>query len=157
MCFSKGLGPSSTLSSPFALSSNCSILSYVGAPVGSILVGAHAFIKKARHFRKLFGGGARQTGFISACAAYSLTHHLPLLPSVHALARQLADGLQGAGCVIMAPVDTCMVFYDPSPLGVEYAEVAERAAALERPLRVSGSRLVVRSNISPSKVAVLCF
>jgi len=57
----------------------------------------------------------------------------------------------------MAPVDTCMVFYDPSPLGVEYAEVAERAAALERPLRVSGSRLVVRSNISPSKVAVLCF
>ena len=39
-----------------------------------------------------------------------------------------------------------MVFYDPSPLGVEYAEVVERAAALAKPLSVSGSRLVVSSN-----------
>lgn len=57
----------------------------------------------------------------------------------------------------MAPVDTCMVFYDPSPLGVEYAEIAERAAGLERPLSVSGSRLVVRSNVFLSKMVVLCF
>jgi len=57
----------------------------------------------------------------------------------------------------MAPVDTCMVFYDPSPLGVEYAEVAERAAGLERPLGVSGSRLVVRSNTPTSKSIILCF
>lgn len=89
----------------------------------------------------------RQTGFISACAAYSLTHNLPLLSSVHALTRRLGDGLQRAGCVIMAPVDTCMVFYDPTPLGVEYAEIEKRAAGLEKPLSVSGSRLVVRSNI----------
>lgn len=47
----------------------------------------------------------------------------------------------------MAPVDTCMVFYDPTPLGVEYAEIEKRAAGLEKPLSVSGSRLVVRSNI----------
>lgn len=57
----------------------------------------------------------------------------------------------------MAPVDTCMVFYDPSPLGVEYAEIVERAAGLERPLSISGSRLVVRSNIFLSKMVVLCF
>jgi threonine aldolase len=35
LCFSKGLG----------------------APVGSVLVGTNAFIKKARHFRKVYGGG----------------------------------------------------------------------------------------------------
>lgn len=29
----------------------------LGAPIGSILVGNEEFIKKARHFRKLFGGG----------------------------------------------------------------------------------------------------
>lgn len=48
-----------------------------------------------------------------------------------------------------------MVFYDPSPLGLEYAEVAERAAELERPLSVSGSRLIVRSN-APSSESVSC-
>jgi threonine aldolase len=57
----------------------------------------------------------------------------------------------------MAPVDTCMVFYDPSPLGVEYAEVAERAAELERPLGVAGSRLVVRSNTPLSNATGICF
>lgn len=92
---------------------------------------------------------------MSACAAYSLTHHLPLLSSVHALARRLADGLQRAGCVITVPVDTCIVFYDPSPLGVEYAEIAERAAGLKSPLSVSGSRLVVRSDILPSEMTVM--
>ena len=91
----------------------------------------------------------RQTGFIAACAAYALTHNLPLLSSVHALTRRLGDGLQRAGCVITVPVDTCMVFYDPSPLGIKYAEVEERAAGLERPLSVYGSRLVVRPNTPP--------
>lgn len=42
-----------------------------------------------------------------------------------------------------------MVFYDPSPLGVEYTEVADRAEGLEKPLNVSGSRLVVSSNTPP--------
>lgn len=32
----------------------------VGAPIGSILVGNRQFIHRARHFRKLFGGGWRQ-------------------------------------------------------------------------------------------------
>lgn len=32
----------------------------IGAPIGSVLVGSRDLIKKARHFRKLFGGGWRQ-------------------------------------------------------------------------------------------------
>jgi threonine aldolase len=121
-----------------------------------MLVGSHAFIKKARHFRKLFGGGTRQIGFISACAAYSLTHHLPRLSSLHALTRRLAEGLQTAGCRIPIPAETCIVFYDPSPLGVEGAEIVERAARLKTPLNVSGSRLVLSPN-TPSLASVLCF
>ena len=58
--------------------------------------------------------------------------------------------------MITVPVDTCIVFYDPSPLGVEHAEVAERAAGLESPLSVAGSRLVVRNNILPSRMTVVC-
>lgn len=32
----------------------------LGAPIGSILVGPKDFIKKARWFKKMFGGGIRQ-------------------------------------------------------------------------------------------------
>jgi threonine aldolase len=87
LCFSKGLG----------------------APVGSCLTGSKAFIAKARAFRKLFGGGMRQTGYLAACAAFALTNHFPLLPSVHAMAKKLEKGLKEIGASITAPVDTCMV------------------------------------------------
>lgn len=80
-----------------------------GAPIGSCLVGQTSFIKKARAFRKLFGGGMRQTGFLAASAAYALTNNFPLLPKVHSLAKRLRDGLQEVGARIVAPVDTCMV------------------------------------------------
>lgn len=32
----------------------------LGAPIGSVLVGSKTFIKKARWFKKTFGGGIRQ-------------------------------------------------------------------------------------------------
>ncbi|KAK8054814.1 hypothetical protein PG993_000041 [Apiospora rasikravindrae] len=38
----------------------------LGAPIGSVLIGDAAFITRARWMRKLFGGGLRQTGIISA-------------------------------------------------------------------------------------------
>ena len=34
----------------------------LGAPIGSVLVGSNELIAKARQYRKLFGGGMRQTG-----------------------------------------------------------------------------------------------
>ncbi|MCK5536596.1 MAG: aminotransferase class I/II-fold pyridoxal phosphate-dependent enzyme, partial [Bacteroidales bacterium] len=34
----------------------------LGAPVGSLLIGDKAFIHRARHFRRMFGGGMRQAG-----------------------------------------------------------------------------------------------
>lgn len=78
----------------------------------SALVGPKDFIKRAKWFRKAFGGGIRQAGFMTVSADYALTHHFPRLASTHALARRLADGLQGLGCEILAPVDTNMVRID---------------------------------------------
>ncbi|KAH9937474.1 pyridoxal phosphate-dependent transferase [Fomitopsis serialis] len=94
-------------------------------------------------FRKLFGGGMRQTGFMSASAAYALTHHFPLLPGVHALTRKLEKGLEEIGVRITSRAETCMVFYDPSPIGVSYAEIIDRASKLPEPIKLGGSRLVV--------------
>lgn len=122
VCFSKGLG----------------------APVGSMLVGPSNIISLARRYRKLFGGGMRQIGILSACAAYALTHHLPLLPSVHQRAKRLAKGLEELGVKVTLPVETCMVFFDPSGIGLDSEEIAVRGEALERPLKMfGGDRLVV--------------
>jgi threonine aldolase len=80
-----------------------------GAPIGSCLVGTKEFIGKARWFRKLFGGGMRQTGILAASAAFALTHHFPLLHGVHALARKLENGLLHIGANIINRAETCMV------------------------------------------------
>lgn len=85
-----------------------------GAPVGSCLVGTKEFITKARWFRKIFGGGMRQTGILAASAAYALTHNFPQLPRVHALAKKLEYGLEELGAIILSRAETCMV--RPSPL-----------------------------------------
>lgn len=51
----------------------------------------------------------RQTGLLSASAAYALTHGFPQLPRVHALARRLEAGLQETGVRITSGAETCMV------------------------------------------------
>src|SRR5258707_2526571 len=44
----------------------------LGAPVGSMIVGARAFIEKGRVYRKMFGGGMRQAGVIAAAGVVGL-------------------------------------------------------------------------------------
>ena len=82
--------------------------------MGSCLVGPKDYIARARWFRKLFGGGMRQTGVLAASAAFALTYHFPRLVDVHALALRLQDGLQEIGARITSPAETCMVRLAPS-------------------------------------------
>ena len=77
--------------------------------MGSCLVGTKEFIAKARWFRKLFGGGMRQTGILAASAAYALSHNFPQLPRVHILAKRLEAGLEEIGANILSRAETCMV------------------------------------------------
>jgi len=90
VCFSKGLG----------------------APVGSALCGSKALIKSAHRWRKMLGGGMRQAGVLAAGALYALDHHITRLADDHALARRLAEGLQGiAGLRVELP-QTNILFVD---------------------------------------------
>jgi threonine aldolase len=90
VCFSKGLG----------------------APVGSALVGPRDFIKQAHRYRKMLGGGMRQAGVLAAAALHALDHHIARLADDHALAKRLADGLQGIAGLAVEPPQTNMVFVD---------------------------------------------
>jgi threonine aldolase len=107
VCFSKGLG----------------------APIGSALCGSREFIARAHRVRKMAGGGMRQAGLLAAAADHALTHHIERLADDHALARRLAEGLQGIGGLGVAMPQTNIVF----------AQVSDgRGAALLEHLRKRG-------------------
>ncbi len=67
----------------------------LGAPVGSLLCGAKDFIHEARRWRKVLGGGMRQTGILAAAGIYALENNIERLSednlNAWALARGLAD------------------------------------------------------------------
>ena len=65
----------------------------LGCPVGSLLLGSQSFIKQARRFRKVMGGGWRQAGFLAAAGIYALDHHIDRLRIDHARAKQIGDML----------------------------------------------------------------
>ena len=76
----------------------------LGAPVGSVLCGSRDLISRALRIRKMAGGGMRQSGLLAAAGSYALAHNVDRLAVDHALAKQLADGLQDLpGVVVEAP------------------------------------------------------
>ncbi len=87
----------------------------LGAPVGSLLCGTHDFIKAARRWRKLLGGGMRQSGILAAAGIYALQHNVARLAEDHANAALLAAALQQVAQVHVdaAMVQTNMVFMTP--------------------------------------------
>ena len=66
----------------------------LGCPVGSMLVGNPTLVGRARHIRKMLGGGMRQSGVLAGAAMYALDNHLHRLQDDHANARRLADLLK---------------------------------------------------------------
>lgn len=65
----------------------------LGAPVGSVLLGNKAFIKRSRKIRKAFGGGMRQVGYLAAAGLYALENNIALLKEDHRRAAKLATCL----------------------------------------------------------------
>ena len=84
----------------------------LGAPVGSVLCGNHAFIKQARRWRKMLGGGMRQAGIIAAAGLFALENNVQRLSDDHENAELLATGLKGLQGVDVVACSTNMVFVD---------------------------------------------
>lgn len=84
----------------------------LGAPVGSVLLGSKAFIKRARRVRKVLGGGMRQAGYLAAACIYALDHHVERLQEDHKKAKELEATLLHANYVeSVLPVDTNIVIF----------------------------------------------
>ena len=106
----------------------------LGAPVGSVLVGPHALIDKARRWRKVCGGGWRQAGMLAAACLHALDHHVARLADDHARAARLAQRLAGIDGLAVLGQHTNMVFIDVP---------VERLRALDAHLREAGIRISI--------------
>lgn len=152
-----GAGSLSDFTTLFDSASLC-LSKGLGAPIGSIIVGSHSFIKHARRIRKMIGGGTRQAGVISAAARVAVDEtfgHGPngeggKLRASHARARDIAGLWTSKGGKLAKPVETNMVWLDISHEGLSQAQFAE-IAALEG-IKASGGRLVVHYQISEDAV-----
>jgi threonine aldolase len=84
----------------------------LGSPVGSVLLGTHEKIKKARRIRKVFGGGMRQAGIIAAAGLYALEQHVDRLAKDHAHAKLIETTLlQNRNVETVLPVETNIVIF----------------------------------------------
>ncbi|KAG0222116.1 Threonine aldolase [Mortierella sp. GBA43] len=126
----------------------------IGAPIGSILVGSKNTIKKARHFRLLFGGGWRQAGFLAEAALWCIKTNWPTMEDTHRQARWLERSFRQVGCQITNPVDTNMIWIDTSDAGFTVDELMAELA--NENIKISGSgcaaRIVLHYQISDEVV-----
>ena len=97
----------------------------LGAPVGSILLGSHEFIREARIWRKRLGGGMRQAGILAAAGLIALEESPKRLHEDHANARRLAEGLADINgiAIDVETVETNIVIFDIFGTGKTAADI----------------------------------
>jgi threonine aldolase len=86
----------------------------LASPIGSMLVGTKKFIARARHLRKMLGGGMRQVGVIAAAGLISLETMTKRIGEDHRRAKMLAEGLRSAAGIVLDEntPQTNMVYFD---------------------------------------------
>lgn len=109
----------------------------LGAPVGSMLVGAAEDMARARLYRKRLGGGMRQAGVLAAAGLIALEEMPARLKEDHANARWLASELeQIPGIRVTHEVQTNIVIFDVAGTGLTSAEFSRRLR--ERGVLING-------------------
>lgn len=94
----------------------------LGAPVGSVLIGDEATIKKALRIRKVFGGGMRQAGYLAAAGLYALQNNVGRLEEDHKKAKEIGYLLQQLPWVDkVEPVETNVLIFSIRP---QFSEAA---------------------------------
>ena len=128
----------------------------LGAPVGSVLVGSTPFIKKARRWRKVFGGGMRQAGYLAAAGIYAIENHVARLAEDHLHAIALKEALEAKSFVDhVLTVETNIVIavmtgaYTPAAF-VQALKEQNILAYVMTPTQV---RFVLHLDISPEALA----
>jgi len=103
----------------------------LGAPMGAVIVANQEFIRRARRYRKMFGGSLRQAGYMAAAGLYALEHNIDRLTEDHQRARRLALGLAELPGIYLdlETVQTNIVVFDVTQTGLTSADFAEQLQA----------------------------
>ncbi|KAF9735689.1 hypothetical protein PMIN06_006780 [Paraphaeosphaeria minitans] len=130
LCFSKGLG----------------------SPIGSIIIGTKAFIKRSRWIRKSIGGGLRQAGVVAAPARVAVEETFlgGKLTKSHENAKKIEKLWSDLGGKTSYPVDTNMVWLDLEGSGIDlnrFIELGEQYGVVVR-----AGRLVVHYQIGEDAI-----
>lgn len=144
--------PPSTYTSLFDTASIC-LSKGLGAPMGSVILGSVDFIHRARRYRKMFGGGLRQIGYMAAAGLYALDHHVERLAEDHRRARGLALGLvEIPGLDLdLETIQTNIVIFDVANTGLPsslFTEYLQAEGVLASSFGINRVRFVTHLHIS---------
>ena len=126
----------------------------LGAPVGSVLVGSKPFIQEAHRWRKMFGGGMRQSGILAAAGLYALEQNFDRLKDDHDHARKLAESIQGLHGlhISMDTVQSNMVYVQTEESADSWKQKLEEQGVLCFALGEDTLRLVTHLHIDEEQV-----
>jgi threonine aldolase len=109
------------IATPFDSVSVC-LSKGLGAQVGSVLCGGRDFIRAARRWRKMLGGGMRQAGILAAAGRHAIAHHIARLAEDHENAARLAAGFAKHPELNVTLPQTNIVFVSvPDPIAGDFA------------------------------------
>ena len=122
----------------------------LGAPVGSIILSTRDRIQKAWRWRKMLGGGMRQTGILAAAGHYVLDNILPKLGEDQAKARRFAETIADhPGVQIdMDRVQTNIVMFRVNRADAPFMEAMHQRGVRVAPIRPGVMRAVMYHQIS---------
>lgn len=102
----------------------------LSAPIGSILCGETTFIRRARKYRKMLGGGMRQVGFIAGPGLVALDSTIDRLKEDHMHARRLGEALAGVPGVFvdLEVLQSNIVIFDLEQTGKAALDVVDGLA-----------------------------
>jgi len=85
----------------------------LSAPVGSLTCGKKEFIQKTRKWRKMLGGGMRQSGHLAAAGIIALNSLVGRLKEDHTNTQTLAQGLARLKGMVLDPkvIKTNIIFF----------------------------------------------
>jgi len=96
----------------------------LSCPVGSIIAGSKEFIKTARKYRKMLGGGMRQAGILACFGLIALeSKWINRLNEDHINAKQLAEGMKGYNMPIKVQSPETNIFFVQFPKKAPMEEI----------------------------------
>lgn len=128
----------------------------LGAPFGSIIMGDRETMKKARLYRRWYGGHMHQSGFMAAGALYAVTHNVERLAVDHRNTRLLYELIrkENSEIQINEPM-TNILMINIEELGItaqEFVDLCKKSNVLLYPYNEYVVRAIISLNVDENDI-----